>query len=161
MVLPQNSKLKLGRGFHHAHHISWPHQWAHLQTYAIATTASSVRSLAFLSPRRIYWISGPRRLYSSQETSHNRFLGIFSVCDQHRNRPLLGRPRSKRTPPMPVTMISVKAQLLTKACRASGAVCRRSELVEPCAATCVVRGTVRRCFEKLGTYQVQLYNHSY
>ena len=40
---------------------------------------------------------------------------------QHRNRPILrvGRPRSKRTPPMPVPMGSVQAQILTKLSRSS------------------------------------------
>ena len=55
----------------------------------------------------------------------------FLCVSQHRNRPRLGRPRSKRTPQMPVPMSSVNAHLLTKPSRASAAVCPGSELVEP------------------------------
>ena len=84
------------------------------------------------------------------------FCRGFLCVIQHRNRPLLrvGRPRSKRTPPMPVPMGSVRAQILMNLSRVGVAV-SRSELVEPCAATCFVRGMAGRCFKMLGTYQVR------
>ena len=41
--------------------------------------SSCVCSLAFSCPQRISWTSGLRRLCSSRETSHHRFLGVF--CD--------------------------------------------------------------------------------
>ena len=77
---------------------------------------------------------------------------------QHRNRLILrvGRPRSKRTTPMPAPMGSVQAQILLimKLSRASCSI-TRSELVEPCAATCFVRGMVGRCFKMLGPYHAR------
>ena len=94
-------------------------------------------------------------LVFSGDVSPSFSRGFLCVI-QHRNRPTLrvGRPRPKRTPPMPVPMGSVQAQILMKLSRAS-VVVSRSGLVEPCAATCFVRGMVGRCSKMLRTYQVR------
>ena len=60
---------------------------------------------------------------------------------------------------MPVPMGSVQVKIIMKLSRASCAV-SRSELVEPCAATCFVRGIVGRCFEMLGKYDVRWYQYN-
>ena len=60
----------------------------------------------------------------------------------------LGRPRSTHTAPMPVLMGSVHAHIITKPSRA-GLPVSPSELVEPGAATCAVRGIAGPCLKSL------------
>ena len=141
MILPPNSKIKLGRCFQHARHISWPKNV--LISRPILLQPQPVAYAVWRSCPSAHFLD--LWAWSSQVFSRDvspSFPRDILCVIQHRNRPILRgvRPRSKRTPPpMPVPMSSVQAQILMNLFRASDAV-TRSEVVEPCAATCFVRG---------------------